>query len=108
MKFRLPTLAGIVLIFGYFIRESFVMPSSLDPTQVVMVGNDTLGRDWGAMADARDRAKAAMLNGEPAAGQQAQTQQQQSLLPGLGLPLTNPDNLLENEDPYAKQKLNSS
>lgn len=47
------TVIGIVLIFGYFIMESFRDPS--DPTQVVMVGNDTLGRDWGAQADERER-----------------------------------------------------
>ncbi len=43
------TITGIVLLFGYFIKDSLKDP--YDPTQVVMIGNDTLGRDWGAMAE---------------------------------------------------------
>lgn len=54
---KILTIIGIVLIFGYFIRESFVNPSVSNPNQIIMVGNDTLGRDWGAMADQRDREK---------------------------------------------------
>lgn len=54
---KILTIIGIVLIFGYFIRESFVNPSVSNPSQIIMVGNDTLGRDWGAMADQRDREK---------------------------------------------------
>ena len=53
--------SGIILIFGYFISESFKDPS--DPTQVVMVGNDTLGRDWGAMAEQIEREKMQQQNG---------------------------------------------
>lgn len=53
IKGKILTIAGIVLIFGYFIKESFKSPS--DPTQVVMVGNDTLGRDWGAIANQKDQ-----------------------------------------------------
>ena len=49
IKGKILTIAGIVLIFGYFISESF--KDTTDPTQVVMIGNDTLGRDWGALAD---------------------------------------------------------
>ncbi len=50
---KILTIAGIVLIFGYFISESFKSP--FDSTQVIMVGNDTLGRDWGALNDLKDR-----------------------------------------------------
>ncbi len=49
IKGKIFTIAGIVLLFGYFIKDSFKDP--YDPTQVVMIGNDTLGRDWGAMAE---------------------------------------------------------
>jgi hypothetical protein len=61
IKGKILTIAGIVLIFGYFISESFKDPS--DPTQVVMVGNDTLGRDWGAMAEQIEREKMQQQNG---------------------------------------------
>ena len=45
---KILTIAGIILMFGYFIKDSL---NSYDPTQVVMIGNDTLGRDWGALAE---------------------------------------------------------
>jgi hypothetical protein len=54
---KILTITGIVLIFGYFIRESFVNPSVSNPSQIIMVGNDTLGRDWGALAEQREREK---------------------------------------------------
>lgn len=55
IKGKILTIAGIVLIFGYFILDSFKSPQ--DATQVVMVGNDTLGKDWGALADQIERGK---------------------------------------------------
>ena len=61
IKGKILTIAGIIMIFGYFISESFKDPS--DPTQVVMVGNDTLGRDWGAMAEQIEREKMQQQNG---------------------------------------------
>ena len=96
MKGKLITLIGIVLIFGYFILESFRNPSSSDPTQVVMVGNDTLGRDWGAIADQKAKEKQDMLKGQ----QDANT------------PTAEADasrkSLLGNDDPYKNDKFNSS
>lgn len=55
IKGKIFTIIGIVLLFGYLIKDSLKDP--YDPTQVVMVNNDTLGRDWGALAEkiARDR-----------------------------------------------------
>ncbi len=55
MKGKLFTIIGIVLMFGYFIKDSI---TPYDPTQVVMVGNDTLGRDWGAIAEQKARQSA--------------------------------------------------
>ena len=71
MKGKILTIAGIVLIFGYFIMESFRNPSSIDPNQVVMVGKDTLGRDWGAMADQREREKKQQMEGNSSSGDNA-------------------------------------
>lgn len=61
---KILTITGIVLMFGYFIRDSLKAP--YDPTQVVMIGNDTLGRDWGAMAEqlAKDRMPQSSEEGE--------------------------------------------
>ena len=55
MKGKFFTIIGIVLLFGYFIKDSI---TPYDPTQVVMVGNDTLGRDWGAIAEQKARQNA--------------------------------------------------
>ena len=99
IKGKIFTIAGIVLIFGYFISESFKDPS--DPTQVVMVGNDTLGRDWGAMAEQIAREK--ML-------QQAQMNEEMNPTGSAGLNGNNaaiPNTLLSpDEDPYNNAKLN--
>ena len=95
MKVKIPTIIGIVLLFGYFIRESFKNPSSIDPTQVVMVGNDTLGRDWGAMADQKEKEKAELLKLEEDKSNVADHSDTKSLL--------------ERDDPYnQKEKLNSA
>lgn len=55
MKGKIFTIAGIVLIFGYFIWDSMNDPLK-NPGAVVLSGNDTLGRDWGAAADAKEKA----------------------------------------------------
>ncbi|HRH58546.1 MAG TPA: hypothetical protein PLS10_12920 [Chitinophagales bacterium] len=52
---KILTITGIVLIFGYFIRESFVSPSSSNVNQIIMIGNDTLGKDWGSIANQREQ-----------------------------------------------------
>ena len=57
MQGKILTIIGIVLIFGYFIKESFQSPSMSNPGQIIMVGNDTLGRDWGALAEQKAREK---------------------------------------------------
>jgi hypothetical protein len=97
MKGKFFTVIGIVVIFGYFIMESFRDPS--DPTQVVMVGNDTLGRDWGAQADARDR-EIARQNGLLAEEEQGQN--------GLANPggdnLYDAPTLLDGNDPLEKDR----
>ena len=49
MKGKIFTIVGIVAIFGYFISESF--KNTYDPTKIVLSGTDTLGQDWGAIAD---------------------------------------------------------
>ncbi len=86
------TIAGIVLVFGYFIMESLRDPS--DPTAVVMVGNDTLGRDWGAMADQREAA----LNAEKKEEGEEDLESSSS-----DKPLIN-----DKQDPYQRAKLNST
>jgi hypothetical protein len=92
MRYKIPTIIGIVLIFGYFIMESFKNPSSIDPTQVVMVGKDTLGRDWGAIADRKEREK-----------EEALKSSEESPEPSLGAP----PSLLQGDDPMTRQKLNT-
>lgn len=74
MKGKLFTIIGIILMFGYFIKDSI---TPYDPTQVVMVGNDTLGRDWGAMAEQKARQNA-----------QANTENSQNDAYGYGYNLT--------------------
>lgn len=51
IKGKILTIAGIVVIFGYFIWESLQDPDFSDPNAIIMVGADTLGRDWGAIAN---------------------------------------------------------
>lgn len=100
MRGKFFTIIGIVLIFGYFIMESFKDPS--DPTQVVMVGNDTLGRDWGAQADARDR-EIALQNGTlvEESGNQENS--------GPANHMENSNALIsEKEDPYTRNKINTN
>lgn len=48
--YKIPTILGIVFIFGFFFWD-LVSSDASDPTKIVLSGNDTLGRDWGAMAE---------------------------------------------------------
>ncbi len=50
IKGKIFTIAGIVLVFGYFIMDSLRVPTASNSEAIIMVGNDTLGRDWGAQA----------------------------------------------------------
>jgi hypothetical protein len=98
IKGKIFTIAGIVLIFGYFISESFKDPS--DPTQVVMVGNDTLGRDWGAMAEQIEREKMQQQNGGVEEGIEA--------LSGEMDESANTSLLDPSQDPLNRQKLDQN
>lgn len=91
------TIIGIVLLFGYFIKDSF--RDSYDPSQVVMVGNDTLGRDWGAMAEQAALLKQKMLNGNPEENNESQSSGEYKS--GADSTLS-----ISSEDPYSKQKFN--
>lgn len=91
MKGKIFTIAGIVLIFGYFIWDSFHDPLK-NPGEVVLSGNDTLGKDWGAAADAKEAA--AKKSAEPQSGANA------------GNSTASPTTLLGSEDPYSKDKIN--
>lgn len=94
MRGKLLTIAGIVLIFGYFIMESFRNPSSTDPTQVVMVGKDTLGRDWGAIADQKAREKEELFKSQQDASANEGEVARKSLI--------------GSDDPYQRSLFNSS
>jgi hypothetical protein len=97
IKGKIFTIAGIVLIFGYFISESF--KDTTDPTQVVMIGNDTLGRDWGALADQIEREKLLQTQGEDDNVMSISSEKQASA----------PQTLLDPSlDPYNRQKLDQS
>ncbi len=100
IKGKILTIAGIVLIFGYFILDSFKSPQ--DPTQVVMIGNDTLGKDWGAMAEQIAQEK--MLQQPQDAGMAGNTS---GGWPGSENNTKEMNTLLDpNEDPYNKPKFN--
>lgn len=89
---KILTIAGIVLIFGYFIKESFRNPLAADPNQIIMVGKDTLGRDWGAMADQRERDK------------MQQSQENEAVASGTN---TNSETKsISSEDPFSREKFN--
>jgi hypothetical protein len=100
MKGKFITVIGIVLIFGYFIMESFKNPSSVDPSQVVMVGKDTLGRDWGAIADQKAKEKEDMLKMQEGGTSTASGSSEGEMVPT--------GSLLGKEDPYQNDKFNSS
>ena len=95
------TIIGIVLIFGYFISDSLKDP--YDPTQVVLIGNDTLGRDWSAFAEANAKQQfmqSQVTEGSPA---DAYTAQQFNL---LGYGIDSNGNYTVLEDPFKRQKFN--
>ncbi|MEN9448426.1 MAG: hypothetical protein RJA25_1716 [Bacteroidota bacterium] len=98
IKGKILTIVGIVLIFGYFIVDS-VKP--YDPTQVVMVGNDTLGRDWGAMALQQEQAER-----QRAAEAQMQMEGQDGAT--MANPYINPYSAMVpvDQDPFSRPKFN--
>lgn len=93
MKGKLFTIIGIVAIFGYFISESF--KNTYDPTKIVLSGLDTLGQDWGAIADQRLRDENALLHPELNAETQVDI-------------YSNAPQTLLTDDPYTRDKINSS
>ena len=97
MKGKLLTIAGIVLIFGYFISESFKNPS--DPTQIVMVDGDTLGRDWGAMAEQKAKEATGLNSINSESGDDFKSiSSEDKTQAAIGV----------QEDPFSRQKLKSS
>ncbi len=54
--YKIPTILGLVLIFGFFFWDSIKNDTS-DPTKIVLSGNDTLGRDWDAIANQKAASK---------------------------------------------------
>jgi len=99
MKGKIFTIAGIVMIFGYFISESLKNPT--DPTQVILIGNDTLGQDWGAIADQKMREAADAISQNNAVDINSQAKAAENFYSGQ--PLINNQN-----DPYSRDKLNPS
>ncbi len=51
--YKIPTIFGIVLIFGFFFWDSISNDTS-DPTKIVLSDKDTLGRNWDAIAEQRN------------------------------------------------------
>lgn len=95
MKGKLLTIIGIVLVFGYFIKDSLEDPVASNPNAIVIVGQDTLGRDWAAQAAEREQLAAQQAQGANPDGQQ---QQQMD----YSQPLIN-----ESNDPYAREKFST-
>lgn len=93
MKGKIFTIAGIVLIFGYFIWDSLHDPINT-PGAVVLSGNDTLGRDWGAAAEAKEKAAAEANASNATSDQPLVTAQSKDLLSGT--------------NPYQVDKVNQS
>lgn len=100
MKFggKILTLIGIVLIFGYFIYDSFRVPTASNPEAIILVGNDTLGRDWGAQAAQLEQAS---FNNRYGTSEENANAANPNLY-GTG-PLIN-----ESNDPYLQDKFNSA
>mgnify|MGYP000869302075 CR=1 FL=1 len=97
MRGKLITIIGIVLVFGYFITES-IRNNASDPTQIVIVGNDTLGRDWGAIAEQKLLEASQTVNSISSEDPESITNQNK-----------NSGSLLDpSQDPYSKDKFNSS
>ncbi|HNY55585.1 MAG: hypothetical protein IPP60_08880 [Sphingobacteriales bacterium] len=101
---KILTIAGIVLMFGYFIKDSLRDP--YDPTQITMVGNDTLGRDWGAMAEQAIKNKA-LQNSEGDGGLQTETDGEVNTLSKSSDKLNN-INSEQEVDPFTKQKFDQN
>lgn len=100
---KILTIAGIIILFGYFIKDSLKDP--YDPTQVVMIGNDTLGRDWGAMAEqvAKDKMQQGLQNSDETASEDG----------GTGTVSKSSDKVASinsetESDPFTRQKFNQS
>ena len=54
--YKIPTIFGIVLIFGFFFWDSISNDTS-DPTKIVLSDKDTLGRNWDAIAEQKTASK---------------------------------------------------
>ena len=54
--YKIPTILGIVLIFGFFFWDSISNDTS-DPTKIVLSDKDTLGRNWDAIAEQKTASK---------------------------------------------------
>lgn len=98
------TIIGIVLIFGYFIQDSFKDP--YDPTQVVMIGNDTLGRDWGAIAERVAYEKMLIQSQNSVAESPSLHATQQLNQNPYGYGLDSNGAFTGIDDPYKRQKFN--
>lgn len=94
MKGKIFTIIGIVAIFGYFISESF--KNTYDPTKIVLSGTDTLGQDWGAIADQKLMEANAV-----------QTNTDGSPIEVTDIYSNAPQTLLY-DDPYTRDKISSS
>jgi dihydrofolate reductase len=98
IKGKILTIAGIVVIFGYFIWESFNQPDFSDPNAVIMVGADTLGRDWGAIADQQAAQQA---------GTAAPTGSLQDAYSTGGNNMYGQGLIQQQDDPYQRDKFNA-
>ena len=96
MKGKIFTILGIVAIFGFFISESF--KNSYDSTKIVLSGTDTLGQDWGAIAD--QKLMEANAQGNPNGNN---TDVVTDIYYGAQPTLLN-----EKDDPYSRDKINPS
>lgn len=111
IKGKIFTIIGIVLLFGYFIKDSI---NPYDPSKdVIMIGNDTLGRDWGAMAEQNARNNAPQQSGYNVAdaydyskiGNNPYTQNNHQ----YGMDSSNPyytNSAPIDQDPFSRPKLN--
>lgn len=94
IKGKIFTIIGIVLVFGYFIKDALQDPVASNPEAIVIVGQDTLGRDWGAQAANQQ--------------QMVATQGQQSGdMYGQQVPNSNQPLINEYNDPYAREKFST-
>ncbi|MFN8296637.1 MAG: hypothetical protein U0T69_10600 [Chitinophagales bacterium] len=87
---KILTIIGIVLIFGYFIRDSIVSPSSSSVNQIIMIGNDTLGKNWGAIADQKEQGQQSGRDNEGTAVTSSSDE----------------NNTIIKDDPFGREKFN--